>query len=142
MLTVADIMTREVFTLGMGTSIEEAAQALTSRKIGGAPVNDQAGRLVGFLSRSDLLSAPMPAQASSARKVIVADVMNAAILALPPNAPALEAAVGMSTLGIHHVMVVDDHGLVGMVSSLDLVKALARGLHFGSNQSAATPSAG
>jgi CBS-domain-containing membrane protein len=125
MLKVADIMTRDVFTLELGTSIEEAAWAFTRRKIGGAPVRDEKGRVIGFLSRADLVN-PSWTDWVSPKHATVEDVMNPTVLAVPPEAPAHQAAEGMVALGIHHVMVVDGRSqLVGLVSSLDIVRALA-----------------
>jgi CBS-domain-containing membrane protein len=128
MLKVSDIMTRHVFTLELETSIEEAAWALARRNIGGAPVRDETGRLVGFLSRSDLVN-PSWADWVSPKKATVEDLMNPTVLALPPEASAHQAAEGMVALGIHHVMVVDSRSqLLGLVSSLDVVRALAGAL--------------
>lgn len=130
MLKVADIMTHDVFTLDMDTSVEEAAWSLTRRNIGGAPVTDASGRLAGFLSRADLVN-PTWSDWVQPKKATVGDVMNPAVLALTADSPALRAAEGMAARHIHHVVVVDDDKrLVGMVSSFDVVRALAQGLSF------------
>ena len=51
---VADIMSREVISIGEDMSIEEAARLLVDRRIRRLPVMAQ-GRMVGLLSRSDVL---------------------------------------------------------------------------------------
>jgi predicted transcriptional regulator len=51
---VADIMSRHVISIGEDTSIEEAARLLVDRRIRRLPVMAQ-GRMVGLLSRSDVL---------------------------------------------------------------------------------------
>jgi len=51
---IADVMTRDVFTLDASTPAETAAWELSVRGFTGAPVRDARGRLVGVLSRSDL----------------------------------------------------------------------------------------
>jgi CBS-domain-containing membrane protein len=135
MLKVADIMTRDVFTLDMDTSVEEAAWSLTRRNIGGAPVTDASGRLAGFLSRADLVN-PTWSDWVAPKKATVGDVMNPAVLALAADSPALRAAEGMAARHIHHVVVVNDEKrLVGMISSLDVVRALAQGLFLDPAQS-------
>jgi len=52
---VADIMTTEVLTFGPGDPVDEAARKLIERQVGGAPVTDVGGRLLGMLEDDDLL---------------------------------------------------------------------------------------
>ncbi len=52
---VGACMTAEVATLSPGDSLEAAAKRLRALKVGGCPVVDEAGRLVGILTESDLL---------------------------------------------------------------------------------------
>ena len=51
---VSDIMTRKIITLAPDTTVEEAAEVLLKQKISGAPVVDDAGRLLGVITKSDL----------------------------------------------------------------------------------------
>ncbi|MDR5684486.1 MAG: CBS domain-containing protein [Armatimonadota bacterium] len=53
---VADVMTREVITVGPNTLVEDAAYLLRKHKIGALPVTDQ-GSLVGIVTESDLFDA-------------------------------------------------------------------------------------
>jgi CBS domain-containing protein len=130
MLTIADIMTPDPFTLTMDTSVEEAAWALSRRHIGGAPVLDSNGRVAGFISKSDLVD-PAWKEWVSPRNATVGDIMHPTVLALPPEAPAMAGVDGMTSHRIHHVMVVDaQHHLVGIVTSFDVMRALSRGRHF------------
>jgi CBS domain-containing protein len=50
-----DLMTTPAVTLEAGTSVVKAARLLESRHVKRAPVVDESGRLVGIVSRSDLL---------------------------------------------------------------------------------------
>src|SRR5579863_4032957 len=61
MLRIKDIMTKAVYTVEADASAEEAAWGLTRRHIGGAPVRDGRGNLVGVLSKGDLVN-PEPSQ--------------------------------------------------------------------------------
>jgi CBS domain-containing protein len=49
-----DIMRRDVVRLDPTISIEEAAATLADAHIGGAPVVDRSGRLIGILSAADI----------------------------------------------------------------------------------------
>jgi CBS domain-containing protein len=51
--TVADVMTKDPFTVGPGTTLRECAKAMQDRWIRHIPVVD-AGRLVGIVSQRDL----------------------------------------------------------------------------------------
>src|SRR5262245_50325389 len=83
MLRIRDIMTREVFVLPAEASLEEAASSLSSRGIGGAPVRDRRGQLVGVLSKSDLVDP----ENGTADARTVGDVMMPALLTLHEDDP-------------------------------------------------------
>jgi CBS domain-containing protein len=53
--TVANWMNRELLTVMPSTPISEAVKLLVDRHIGGLPVIDDAGKLVGVISESDLM---------------------------------------------------------------------------------------
>jgi len=55
MTRVEEIMETEVVTLDPETTVLEAARILSKHGIGGAPVLDRSGRLMGVLSSSDIL---------------------------------------------------------------------------------------
>ena len=55
-LRVRDIMQHDVVTIPADATAAEAARLLWTRQIGGAPVLDDAGRVVGVVSTTDLLA--------------------------------------------------------------------------------------
>ncbi len=58
-----DIMTSPAITVGPDTSIREIAAILTAKGINRVPVTDPEGRLVGIVSRGDLIKATMGGRA-------------------------------------------------------------------------------
>jgi CBS domain-containing protein len=52
---VADIMTTDVLSFRPEDAVDDAARRLLDRQVGGAPVVDADGRLVGLLEDDDLL---------------------------------------------------------------------------------------
>jgi CBS domain-containing protein len=129
MLKVRDIMTASVYTVDADASTEEAAWGLTRRHIGGAPVHDDSGALVGVITKGDLVN-PEPAQWIKG-EATVADVMNPDVLTLYADDPALSAAVGMVERQIHRVVVMDENfKMAGIVTAFDIVMAVAAGLDF------------
>ena len=129
MLLIKDIMTSPVYTVEAGASAEEAAWGLTRRHIGGAPARDAAGNLVGVLSSSDLVN-PEPAQWIKG-EATVGDVMNPEVISLYAEDPAMAAVNEMAKRSIHRIVVLDgDSNLAGIVTPMDVVRALARGDRF------------
>ena len=55
-LTAADLMSRPPVTIGPRESVTQAAQLMYGKKVKRLPVVDEAGRLIGIVSRSDVLS--------------------------------------------------------------------------------------
>jgi CBS-domain-containing membrane protein len=129
MLTVRDIMTAPVYTVEADASAEEAAWGLTRRHVGGAPVRDSRGNIVGVLSKGDLVN-PEPSQWIKGAPT-VGDLMNPDVLAVYTEDPALAAAAGMAQRNIHRVIVLDEQQkMVGIVSSMDIVRAVVAGRQF------------
>lgn len=56
-LRIKDIMTRQVFTISPGYTIQDALLMIQNAKVGALPVVDEEGRLRGILSVRDLLRA-------------------------------------------------------------------------------------
>jgi CBS domain-containing membrane protein len=126
MLWIADIMTCDVFTLEASCNVDQAALELSLRGFSGAPVRDEAGRLVGVLSRSDLMDPERHDGAPGAK--VVRDLMTRAMFTLHPSAPVIHAIRLMVREEIHRVIVMDDsRRMVGIITSSDVLDALARG---------------
>jgi CBS domain-containing protein len=91
-------------------------------------IRDKNGKLVGMLSQADLTNA---LRSGARRHPTVSEVMTPEVFTVYADGPALVAAAVMAKYDIHRVAVWDAAGaLTGMVTSLDLVKALARGARF------------
>jgi CBS-domain-containing membrane protein len=124
-LRVRDIMTTDVITLAASTTVDDAARSLTFHHVGGAPVLDR-GAIVGVVSKSDLVDPRHRSTPES--KPTVRDAMTKIVRAVRPGDPAMLAVRLMANENVHRAVVVDDHGkLVGIVSPMDVMRALARG---------------
>jgi acetoin utilization protein AcuB len=75
-LTVAEIMTRAVTTIGPGFAVEDAARIMVTQKISALPVTD-GNRLVGLITETDVLDLFVRAlgadEASSRLEVLLPD---------------------------------------------------------------------
>lgn len=156
MLRARDIMQAEPRTVSPQTTLPELQRRLLSERVSGFPVVEDA-RLVGVVSRSDvvrhlsveqsvgeLLSdyqrAAGAAEGDQAyldrvaehvgrrmEKVRVADVMITAVISVAPDATLVEVARTLVEKRIHRLLVVEQGRLVGLVSSMDLVRLVADG---------------
>ncbi|MDX1578281.1 MAG: CBS domain-containing protein [Gemmatimonadota bacterium] len=55
----------------------------------------------------------------------VSEVMTRQVLSLPPDAEVREAAALMIEAGVHRILVIDDGDLVGLVTTTDIMRAVA-----------------
>lgn len=136
MLKLRDIMTEDVLTLQPDVSIREAAEIFSTERLGGAPVVVN-GRIVGMLSASDLLEfiASLPAEPAEIRDrtergildehVVEEAMTRAPIRSLAPDDPVGLAADVMKHERLHRLPIVEDGRVVGIISTVDLVRALA-----------------
>jgi predicted transcriptional regulator len=129
MLTVKDIMTAKVYMVDADASAEEAAWGLTRRHIGSAPAKDAAGNVVGVLTRADLVD-PEPAQWIKG-EATVGDLMDPEVVTLYIGDPAMAAVSEMAKRNVERIIVLDDESKpAGIVTPMDVVRALARGESF------------
>lgn len=147
--TAAGLMTADPVSIRRSATTDEAATLLTQKRISAAPVIDEAGRPVGVVSRADLVryegekaefglsfyeptsengdaaGAAAPAKGST---LPVSAVMTPKVFAVGRDAPAAQVVKTMLDRRVHRLFVVDAAGvLVGVVSSLDLVRHLSAG---------------
>lgn len=136
MLTLRDIMIRDVETAEPDMTLRDAMTMLTECHISGAPVT-HGGKVIGVFSASDLLVyiAEMETTAAelsfrrrrtSLEAVTVADVMTRDVKSLPPECTVTAAALFMTSSNIHRVLVMENGHLCGIVTTTDLAAAVAR----------------
>lgn len=125
-------MGTDVQTLAPNDSLNAAKDMMIRHRISSLPVVDDAGALVGLISRSDLLRVGRREAASrpEARLLVlptraVSEVMSTDVVTVGPDAPMQEAAAKMIESRIHRVIVMDDRDIVGVISPQDIVSAIA-----------------
>lgn len=147
--TVADVMTANPVSVKPEASLEDAIQLLAEHHIGGLPVIDDGGALVGILSESDLMwqatGMEVPAYVVLLDSVIylkspkkyseelhkvlgqsVQEVMTAKVITISPDQSMREAAHLMHDKRIRRLPVVNDQGqVVGILTRGDIVREMA-----------------
>jgi acetoin utilization protein AcuB len=141
MLRVGDIMSKKVYTVEFDASAEEAAWGLTRRQIGAAPVKNRDGQLVGMLTKGDLVD-PAPQQWIK-KEATVGDLMDPEVFAVYEDDAAMVAVHELASKNQHRLIVLNaENALVGIVSTMDVVRALDRGLPFAVGDATTTPAIG
>jgi len=140
---VEDFMTRRVVTITPDTTLLAAARLMLEHRVGGLPVVDASGRMIGVFSESDLLreegkgedgspwlqmmvgpdgepAEPIPLDA---RKV--GDTMTRELITIAPGASIAQACRLLHEHHLRRLPVVESAKLVGMIARADLVRAVA-----------------
>lgn len=152
---ICDLMTQEVVSVAPDMSLKEVDRVLLSYGVSGAPVvedgvlvgvvsradvvrflyaeQSEAARISGFYTSP--FPIPIPALEQLARGTrritedmahkTVREIMSTDVRAVSPQADVREVASLMASEGFHRVPVLEQGKLVGIVTSLDLVRRLA-----------------
>lgn len=149
MLRARDIMTTDVAAVTPETTVEELARLLMEKDISGAPVIDDAGRLIGIVTEHDLikkerrLHIPTVVQIFDAfiylesskrfeedlKKMVakkVADIYTKDVVTVGEDSTVTEIATIMTDKDIHLLPVMKDGEMVGIVGKKDILKAMTR----------------
>ena len=152
-LYAKDIMNPNVLAVGMDWSIEQLANYLVENSISGAPVTSEDGRLLGVVSSTDIVrykSIPAsevhlgdpneyyihcperkysPADVESFEieaesLVTVREIMTPVTLNVQEETPLEQVADAMIRGRIHRVFVTRGETLVGIITTMDILKAI------------------
>ena len=131
-MRVRELMQRAVKTVSPDAGVNEAVVTLADSHISGLPVVDGMGRMVGVISSTDILTSEAEAEDSVARQALfegttVRDIMTPHPLTVAPDADVREAAQQMLYADVHRLFVVERDKVVGVISTTDIVRAVATG---------------
>lgn len=149
--TVADVMSRDPISVRPETPLQEAIKIMAERRISGLPVVDEAGKLIGVLSETDLMwretGVTPPAYIMILDSVIylenparydrdlhkalgqtVGEVMTKedSLITTEPDQPLQTAAQLMHDKNIRRLPVVNDAGqIIGILTRGDIIREMA-----------------
>jgi nucleotide-binding universal stress UspA family protein/predicted transcriptional regulator len=145
-LSVKDIMTAPVVSVSADMGLHDVAQRMLEHGIGGVPVVDDSGNLLGIITESDFVGKEgyvpftpfrmpqlfgqwMPQQDveaiyRTARTMKARDIMSTPVFSTVEDEPVSELAQRMVERNITRMPVVRGTTLVGMVSRHDLLRLL------------------
>ena len=149
MLTVADIMTRDVVSIKGTTTVREMAKIFETTRFGTLPIVDDAGNLTGIVSASDLVEQdrplhiptvialfdwviPLGGESSLQRELdkitaqTASELASTDIVTITSSDTVSSAAEIMSSKKIHALPVVEGKKLVGIVARIDIIRSMNR----------------
>jgi CBS domain-containing protein len=131
-MKVTELMQRDVKSIRSEASVAEAILTLADAHVSGLPVLDGSGKMVGVVSSSDVLAAEAEAEDATARQTLlestqVQEIMTRRPYTIAQTAEVHEAAQQMLYADVHRLFVTDADTVVGVISTTDIVRAVARG---------------
>lgn len=142
-----DIMTTDVVTVSLDTTVEAIAKVLMAKKISGVPVADENGAVLGIVTEGDLIQRQaggtsnfrqgswwlrlVGSDEASASDYIkshglrASEIMSRKVLTVEEDTPVGDIARILADNRIKRVPVVQDGALVGIVSRSNLLRGLA-----------------
>ncbi len=153
-LRARDIMQRQITTISYAAPLTELERLLGEHKISGLPVTGESGRIIGVVSMRDLLAhyAEDPDHRLPPRRGYyeicphddeffeedleglllpsdpeerVASIMTNEVYTVSTEATLEQIAREMTAHGIHRVLVEEDRKLVGIISTMEVLRAVA-----------------
>lgn len=121
---VTEIMTRHVVCAYPDLALGDLLEVMIQERLGCVPIVTEGGQPIGMVTKLDIVEhfAGPPKKLNP----LVADVMMPLAISLDANATVANAAMLMAAEDMHHVMIVSDRRLVGIVSTMDITRWLAQ----------------
>ena len=134
-MLVKDLMRRDVLTVHEDDLVEELLDALVGKNLHGAPVVSDEGDLVGMISQTDIHFGAMTrsriraagAPESETGPLRVGEIMTSPPVSATEETRIVDLCKMMRRLRIHRVPIVRGTKVTGVISSLDICGAIARG---------------
>lgn len=135
-MSLRNIMTRKVVTVGADANLENAWDLLRRHHIRGVPVVDKERRVIGMVAIADFLKQVNWRMCETLMqrlklifkrqpKLSVREVMTSPAITVPEDTPLTRIFLTFAENGINHLPVVDrDQHLIGIITRLDLLAAL------------------
>lgn len=114
---------KKVVTLGKSNTLQEAAKAMTTNKIGAVVVTDEKNSPVGIFTERDLMRTSAK-RSDHLRDILLEEEMTQDVFVCLPDENLESVLSMMSENRLRHMPVFKDGEMIGIVSSGDIVRAL------------------
>ncbi|WP_163832849.1 CBS domain-containing protein [Spartinivicinus ruber] len=129
-LVAGDIMTSPVFKVHATWTLPITAYFLSKHHLSGAPVVDHTNKIIGVITFSDLIAyLNLPDRATNralftndTATCLVREVMSTNIVTAPLQSSIRTIMTKMTQYNIHRVFITEAEQLIGVISTLDIIK--------------------
>jgi CBS domain-containing protein len=125
MQSIREIMTESVCTIHRDKLVCEVEGIFIEHEISGAPLVDADGRIVGIISKSDIIHFDFTG--GDPNEARAWEIASPRVITVDASVSVAEAARKLLDEHIHRLVVTDGERTVGVVSSLDFVKLILDG---------------
>ncbi len=121
---VKDYMTQSLVTFTRQMDVLDAVYQLVTHRIGGAPVVDEAGNLIGVISEYDCLQVTLNATYYGERGGPVENFMQREVVTVDAEMSIVDLAQKFIDTRYRRYPVMEGNRLVGQISRRDVLRAL------------------
>lgn len=122
LLAVKELMSKDIFTIGIKSSITDAAKQMSRHKTDCILAVDSNEEILGILTESDIVR-KVVAKEIDPSAATVKDFMSEPLLDIASDESIFEAKKVMEKHNVRHLIVKENDKLVGIVAARDLVKS-------------------
>ena len=119
MLSAKDVMVSPVITVTPDETVEQVAQKIVTHHLGGMPVVDQGGKLLGMVTERALLHM---VHDQSVSQGVVADYMTKNVVSVDADQTISEAVSQIVDHGVTRLPVTCEGNVVGMISRREVLR--------------------
>ena len=123
MVTVSELMTKNLVTVPAGTSAADAARVMNERHVGSVFI-EQNDRVVGIVTESDIVR-KVVGENRPVHFVPVESIMSSPVISLDEQRSITEAADLMQQYRTRHLGVLHSGAIVGVLSVRDLLQPVS-----------------
>ncbi len=120
-MTISDIMTERVITVGEDEPVIAAARLLKRNNIGALPVRSDKGKLKGIVTDRDIVLRCVATECDP-KEVKVSEIMSRNLVTASPFDSAKDVATRMGESQVRRIPVTDNGLLVGIVALSDVAR--------------------
>ena len=121
-MKAGDIMHRQVLATTPRASVRDIAAQLVANGISGMPVAERGGTVLGVITEADILESLM--EGKKLEKLTAADIMSAEPITVDTETEVEEVIKILNEEGIVRVPVTEKGKLVGIISRIDVIRAV------------------
>ncbi len=118
-------MSNSVITIHRDKLVCEVEGIFVAHEIGGAPLVDDDGRMVGIVSKSDVNRFDFTG--GDPNEARAWEIASPRVITIAASASVTEAARKLIDEHVHEVIVIEGEKIVGVISAIDIVKLLVDG---------------